>query len=129
MQEIFIVMFSSILNAHVQYFLLFMCNNGYLILFNPMFHFHTPENVRKPKGFGSLEAVIRRCSVKEGVLKKFTKSKGKHLWQKHLWQGLIKKETVAQVFSSEFCEIFKKTCFYRTPLVDASVSLCFSKWV
>ena len=27
--------------------------------------------------------------------------------------------TVAQVFSCEFCEIFKKTYFYRTPLVAA----------
>ena len=30
------------------------------------------------------------------------------------------KETLAQVFSSEFCEIFKNTYFYRTPLVAAS---------
>ena len=30
------------------------------------------------------------------------------------------KETLAQVFSSEFCEIFKNTYFYRIPLVAAS---------
>ena len=35
--------------------------------------------------------------------------------------NLIKKETLAQVFSCEFCEIFKTTFFYRTPLVAASV--------
>ena len=32
-----------------------------------------------------------------------------------------KKETLAQVFSCEFCEIFKNTRFYRTPPVAASV--------
>ena len=33
---------------------------------------------------------------------------------------LLKKETLAQVFSCEFCEIFKNIFFYRTPLVAAS---------
>ena len=33
----------------------------------------------------------------------------------------IKKETLAQVFSCEFCEISKNTFFYRSPLVAASV--------
>ena len=32
----------------------------------------------------------------------------------------INKETLAQVFSYEFCEIFKNTFFYRTLPVDAS---------
>ena len=34
--------------------------------------------------------------------------------------NLIKKEALAQVFSCEFCEIFKNTFFYITPLVAAS---------
>ena len=34
--------------------------------------------------------------------------------------NFIKKETLTQVFSCEFCESFKNTFFYRTPLVDAS---------
>ena len=34
--------------------------------------------------------------------------------------NFINKETVAQVFSSEFCEIFKNTFSYRTILVAAS---------
>ena len=34
--------------------------------------------------------------------------------------NFIKKETLAQVFSCEFCEISKNTFFYRTPLVAAS---------
>ena len=29
-------------------------------------------------------------------------------------------ETLAQVFSCEFCEIYKNTFYYRTPLVAAS---------
>ena len=32
----------------------------------------------------------------------------------------IKKETLAQVFSCEFCEIFKNTFSYRTPPLVAS---------
>ena len=34
--------------------------------------------------------------------------------------SFIKKETLAEVFSCEFCEIFKNTFFYKTPLVAAS---------
>ena len=34
--------------------------------------------------------------------------------------NFIKKETLAQVFSCQFCEIFKNTFFYRTPLGVAS---------
>ena len=45
--------------------------------------------------------------------------------QKHLTGRLkacnfIKKETLTQVFSCEFCEIFKNNFFYRAPLVAAS---------
>ena len=35
--------------------------------------------------------------------------------------NFIKKETLAQVFSCEFCEISKNTLCYRTPPVAASV--------
>ena len=34
--------------------------------------------------------------------------------------NFIKKGTLTQVFSSEFCEIYKNTFYYRTPLVAAS---------
>ena len=34
--------------------------------------------------------------------------------------NFVKKETLAQVFSCEFCEIYKNTFYYRTPLVAAS---------
>ena len=36
--------------------------------------------------------------------------------------NFIKKETLAQVFSCEFCEISKNTLSYRTPPVAASVT-------
>ena len=63
---------------------------------------------------------------KKGVLSaKFT---GKHLCQSPFFNkvedlqacNFIKKETVAQVFSCEFCEISKNTFYYRTRMVAAT---------
>ena len=52
---------------------------------------------------------------KKGVLKKFAKFTGKHLCQSlFLKSNFIKKETLAQAFSCEFCEISKNNFFYRT---------------
>ena len=34
--------------------------------------------------------------------------------------NFIKKETLAQMFSYEFCKVSKNTIFQRTPPVDAS---------
>ena len=73
------------------------------------------------------EAVIQSCSVKS-VLRNLTKFTGKHMCQSLLFNKiakfnkflLIKKETLAQLFSCEFCEISKNTFSYRTPLVSAS---------
>ena len=57
---------------------------------------------------------------KKGVLRNFAKFTGKHLLQ-----ALIKKETLAQLFSCEFCKISKNTLFYRAPPVVASqFTLC-----
>ena len=39
-------------------------------------------------------------------------------------ETLLKKETLALVFSCEFCEISKNTFFYRTPLM-AAFDFCF----
>ena len=50
----------------------------------------------------------REVFCKKGVLRNFTKFNS------------IKKETLAQVFTCELCEIFKNTFFHRTPLVAAS---------
>ena len=46
---------------------------------------------------------------KKGVLKNFAKFAGKHLCQSLFFNkvgNFIKKETLAQVFSCEFCDIF-----------------------
>ena len=61
------------------------------------------------------EGVVRRCFYKEGVRRNFTKFTGLRP------ATLLKKETLAQVFSCGFCEISKNTFLYRTPLVAASV--------
>ena len=61
---------------------------------------------------------------KKGVLKYFANFTEKHLCQRPFYNKVacwgLKKETVAQVFSCEFCEIFKKNFFYKTSLVAAS---------
>ena len=56
---------------------------------------------------------------KKGVLKNLGKFTGKQ----HIAFNL---NTLAQVFSCEFSEIFKSTFFCRTPLVSASVSIHLS---
>ena len=63
---------------------------------------------------GDLTAKSSRPDVfcKTGVLRNFAKLTRKH--------NFITKESLAQVFSCEFCEISKNTYFYRTPLVAAS---------
>ena len=57
----------------------------------------------------------RKCSVKIGVLKKFT---GKHLCESLFFNkvagqacNFIKREALAQVFCCEYCEISKNTFF------------------
>ena len=60
---------------------------------------------------------------KKGVLRNFAKFTGKHLCQSIFLNKVLqlyKKETLAQVFSCEFCEIFEINFFHRTPLVAAS---------
>ena len=65
--------------------------------------------------------------MKKGVLKNFAKSTGKHLCQSLFFNkvaGLtcifIKKETLAQVSSCEFREIFKNTFFIEDLRATAS---------
>ena len=77
----------------------------------------------------SLEAVSRRCSIKKVFLKKFRKIHRKNLCQSLFLIKLqteicnfTKKETLAQVFSCEFCEISKSTFSYRTLPVATSTS-------
>ena len=63
--------------------------------------------------------LLKRCSYK------FRKIHRKTAVPESRVSFLIKleasgKETLAQVFSCEFCEIYKNTFYYRTPLVAAS---------
>ena len=74
---------------------------------------------------------------KKGVLRNFANFIGKHLCQSLFFNKItglglqfilqayacnfIKKQTLAQVFSCEFCKISKNTFFHGTPLVAISV--------
>ena len=54
--------------------------------------------------------VVTLCSImciQKEVLKNFTKFTKKHLRQRLSFNKVIKKETLTQVFSCEFCKIFK----------------------
>ena len=73
------------------------------------------------------EAVARRCSVRKGVLRNFAKLTGKHLCQSLYFNkvagldyNFIKIETLAQVFSCEFCKIPKNTFFTEHVWATAS---------
>ena len=68
------------------------------------------------------EGVVQRCSLKKDVLRNFAKFTGKHLCQSVFFKKVAKKENLAQVFSCEFCEVFKNTFSYRTPPVAAFVT-------
>ena len=73
----------------------------------------------------SAEEATRGVLLKKGVLKNFTKFTGKHLCQRPLLPGacsFIKKETLAQVFSWEYCGIFKNTFLIEHLQTTASVS-------
>ena len=70
---------------------------------------------------------------KKGVLKNFAKLTGKHLCQilflnkvAGAASNFIKKETLVQAFSCEFCEIFNNTLFTEHLRVTASVSSMLS---
>ena len=62
----------------------------------------------------------RRWSVRKGVLRNFAKFTGKYLCRSLLFNNrpqctiLLRKETLAQVFSCEFCEISKHTFLQNT---------------
>ena len=73
--------------------------------------------------FRVIEAVTQRCSVRKGVLRNFAKFTGKPQFQSLFFNEvadhLIKRETLAKVFSCEFCEVSNNTFSYRTHLVAA----------
>ena len=75
------------------------------------------------------EAVTQRCSVKKEFLEisqnsqENTCARVKVAALRPEACNVIKKETLAQVFSCEFCQMSKNTFFYRTHPVAASVLL------
>ena len=74
-----------------------------------MKHIKVGHNSQSLKGRSSRSEVF----CEKGVLKNFAKFTG-------LRSATLLKETLAQVFSYGFCEIFKNTFLYGTPLVAAS---------
>ena len=69
------------------------------------------------------QAVVRRCSVKKMFLEILHISLENISARVSLQSqacNFIKKESLAQLFSCEFCEISRNTFFNRTPPVDAS---------
>ena len=73
------------------------------------------------------ETVARTCSIEKLFLIILQNSQENTCVRVSFWIGLqtevcnfIKKEPLPQVFSYEFCEIFKNTFFYGTPPLAAS---------
>ena len=62
------------------------------------------------------------CKI--GALRNLAKFKGKHLCQSLFLNKFIKKETLAKVFSCEFCEISGSAFLHRAPLVAV---LCLAR--
>ena len=94
------------------------------IFFDLNVHFKYSGTVLENSMFRSSH---HRCSMKKAVLF-HRKTPVLESWQvifgvnKPMACNFIKKETQAQVFSCEFCEISKNTFFYRTPLVAALIA-------
>ena len=66
-----------------------------------------------------LSSTFRSSHRKCSVIKVFLEI------SQNLQENTIKKGTLAQVFSCEFCEISKNTFSYRTPPVASSVCVTF----
>ena len=86
--------------------------------------FFKMSQVQKQTAEGNFRSSCPEVFSKKGVPKNYLKFTGKHLCQSLLCCrpqacNFIKKEILTQVFSCEFCEIFKNI-FYRTPPAAAS---------
>ena len=91
---------------------------------NSVFILSSTLSSRLPGGTGvhsMFRGSLPEVFSKKGVLRNFTKFTGKHLRQSHLCHlcNFIKKETLAQVFSCEFCE------FLRAPFLQSTSGGCF----
>ena len=82
-----------------------------------------------------LRSIRQEVFYKKGVLRNFARITGKHrarvsfLIKLQAACNFIRKETLAQVFSYEICEISKNIFSYRTPPVAASTSSLPMKFV
>ena len=106
-------------------------------------HFRPPPSLRCLLDFSEIfffeilppfssETFVQRCFVKKVFLEISQNSQENTCARDSFLIKLraetcnfIKKESLAQVFSCEFCEISKSTFFYRTPPVAASISYTF----
>ena len=68
------------------------------------------------------EAFVWRCSVKKAFLE-ISQNSQENTCAESEASNFIKKETLAQVFSCEFCKISKITFYYRTPELAVSEEL------
>ena len=104
-------------------------NKTFLLQMKKFIYYRSSATLLQKKYFSGGKAVVRRCSVKQVFLEIFQKSQENICsWVSFLikLQGLrpatlLKKETLAQLFSCEFCEISNNTFSYRTPPVGASL--------
>ena len=85
------------------------------------------ESTKKHNSSYFFRSGHQTCSMKKGVLRNFTKFTGKHLCRTLFFKpkacNFIKKETPAQMFSCEFCEIFRNTFFTEHLWKTASIFL------
>ena len=91
-------------------------------------HFFAPDQKRIRRSIEknnlnrNTKAAAQRCSAKKSVLKNFGKFAEKTLSSLKLPEDCnsIKKETPAQIFSYQFCEVFKSTYFAEYLQIAAS---------
>ena len=82
-------------------------------------------NVKLVHPVSSLEFLLSTEAATGGVLQRKVLLKFRKTPQAC---NFIKKETLARVFSCEFCKKILNTFFYRTPMLTASVSWLFSSF-
>ena len=96
-----------------------------------LIHFHIESLLHFQKKSAIIKNSQPEVFCQKGVFKNLANFTRKHLCQSIFFNNaaglrpeaynFIKKETLAQVFSCEFCEIFKNTFSYRTPPVAAYI--------
>ena len=113
------------------------------------YHIHTQKSTRSPfdiqistegqspsKNPMKFRSSHHRWSIIKGLLKNLSKFTGQHLCQGLFFNqvaglrpktcNVIKKGTLVQVFSCEFCEISKNIFIYRAPPVATSITATLS---